>query len=69
MSRTPEQLRTAVYTLGCKVNYFESEALKAQFCRYGFRVVENEEKADVCVINSYGYPSGSSKIQTTDSQT
>lgn len=47
-----EQYKTAVYTLGCKVNYFESEALKEQFRRHGFSVVEGGEKADIYVVNS-----------------
>ena len=49
----PPKLRTAIYTLGCKVNYFESEALKEQFrLNGGFTVVENGEKADIYVVNT-----------------
>ncbi len=42
----------ALHTLGCKVNYYETEALKEQFRREGFSLVEFTEKADVYVINS-----------------
>jgi len=52
LNRPPERLKTAIYSLGCKVNYFESEALKEQFRRHGFTVVEDEEKADVYIVNT-----------------
>jgi len=52
LNRSPQKLKTAIYTLGCKVNYFESEALKEQFRRHGFTVVENGERADIYVVNT-----------------
>ena len=45
-------LKVAFHTLGCKVNYYESEALKGEFRRAGFEVVDFEELADVYVINT-----------------
>lgn len=42
----------AFYTLGCKVNQYESESLKKQFSDYGLSIVEFEEKADIYIINS-----------------
>jgi threonylcarbamoyladenosine tRNA methylthiotransferase MtaB len=45
-------LKVAFHTLGCKVNYYESEALKGKFRREGFEVVDFEEPADVYVINT-----------------
>ena len=45
-------LKVAFHTLGCKVNYYESEALKGEFRRAGFEVVDFEEPADVYVINT-----------------
>lgn len=42
----------AFYTLGCKVNYYESEALKGQFFREGFEPVDFDAGADVYVFNT-----------------
>lgn len=44
--------RVAFYTLGCKVNFCETESLQALFEQAGYRVVDFEEEADVYVINS-----------------
>jgi len=45
-------LKAAFYTLGCKVNYYETEALKEAFRREGFETVDFSSKADVYVINT-----------------
>ena len=45
-------LRAAFYTLGCKVNQYESNAMMSAFEQAGFTIVEPEEEADVYVINS-----------------
>lgn len=45
-------MKAAFYTLGCKVNQYESESLKDLFRRRGYRVVPFSEKADVYVVNS-----------------
>ncbi|MEZ0536123.1 tRNA (N(6)-L-threonylcarbamoyladenosine(37)-C(2))-methylthiotransferase MtaB [Caldicellulosiruptoraceae bacterium PP1] len=42
----------AFYTLGCKVNQYETEAISELFENNGFRVVDFEEAADVYVINT-----------------
>ncbi len=39
-------------TLGCKVNQYETEAMLELFQERGYRVVDNEERADVYVINT-----------------
>lgn len=44
--------RVAVYTLGCKVNTYESEAVKKQFESHGYDVVDFDESADVYIINT-----------------
>lgn len=44
--------KVAFYTLGCKVNQYETESLKKQFVDNGFEPVEFEEYADVYVVNS-----------------
>ena len=48
----PEMNRVAFYTLGCKVNYYETEALKSLFEKRGYQVVNFTEEADVYVINT-----------------
>ena len=42
----------ALYTLGCRLNQFETEAIREQFVSRGFRVVPFSEPADVYVINT-----------------
>ncbi len=49
---SPLPLKVAFHTLGCKVNYFESEALKGKFRREGFEIVDFSEEADAYVINT-----------------
>jgi threonylcarbamoyladenosine tRNA methylthiotransferase MtaB len=44
--------RVAVETLGCRLNAYESDALKAGFVELGYRVVTLAEAADVVVVNS-----------------
>ncbi len=45
-------LKVAFHTLGCKVNYYETEALTGAFRREGFEIVDFQESADVYVINT-----------------
>lgn len=42
----------AFHTLGCKVNQYETEALKQLFEKEGYRIVSFNSKADVYVINT-----------------
>lgn len=42
----------AFYTLGCKVNQYETEALADLFRKKGYRIVDYAQKADVYVINT-----------------
>ncbi|MCR4436925.1 MAG: tRNA (N(6)-L-threonylcarbamoyladenosine(37)-C(2))-methylthiotransferase MtaB [Clostridiales bacterium] len=44
--------KAAFYTLGCKVNQYETEAISGIFQRAGYQVVDFEEVADVYVINT-----------------
>ena len=46
------ELRVAFHTLGCKVNQYETEAMKEQFKAAGASIVGEEEAADVYVINT-----------------
>ena len=45
-------LRAAVINLGCKVNKYESDAMKDKLCMGGIEVVEPEETADVYIVNT-----------------
>lgn len=45
-------MKAAFYTLGCKVNQYETQILIQQFAREGFDIVEPRESADVYVVNS-----------------
>ncbi len=42
----------AFYTLGCKVNQYDTQAMLEKFTQAGYEVVPFEEKADVYVINT-----------------
>lgn len=42
----------STYTLGCKVNQYETEAMQELFIADGYEVVDHSEKADVYVINT-----------------
>lgn len=45
-------MRVAFHTLGCKVNQYETEAMKEQFTAAGHTVVDEEAPADAYVINT-----------------
>lgn len=45
-------MKVALYTLGCRVNSYESEAMAEKFIKDGYEIVDFEEFADVYVINT-----------------
>lgn len=45
-------MKAAFYTLGCKVNQYETEIMQRQFEQDGFTIVPPKEPADVYVVNS-----------------
>lgn len=45
-------MKVAFYTLGCRVNVYESEAMAEKFIREGYEVVDFTEVADAYVINT-----------------
>lgn len=45
-------MRVGFYTLGCKVNQYETEVLKGRFAQAGFEIVSHEDPAEVYVLNS-----------------
>jgi threonylcarbamoyladenosine tRNA methylthiotransferase MtaB len=42
----------AFYTLGCKVNQYETESIKNQLVKLGYKEVDFEENADIYIVNS-----------------
>ena len=45
-------MKIAVYTLGCKVNTYESEVIKEEFLRNGYELADNLSDANVIVVNT-----------------
>ncbi len=45
-------MRAAFYTLGCKVNQYETEYMAELLKRAGFEVVSHKEEADIYIVNS-----------------
>ena len=45
-------MRVAFYTLGCKLNQSESEALASSFKSRGFFVTRHDEDADIFIVNT-----------------
>jgi len=44
--------RAAFYTLGCKVNQYETESVKNQLLRHGFEIVDFSREADYYIVNT-----------------
>lgn len=44
--------RVAFYTLGCKVNQYDTQAMEEKFIQKGYRITEFNDIADVYVINT-----------------
>ncbi|NMB28323.1 MAG: tRNA (N(6)-L-threonylcarbamoyladenosine(37)-C(2))-methylthiotransferase MtaB [Tissierellia bacterium] len=44
--------KVAFYTLGCKVNQYETEAMEEIFQKRGYKIVDSDQKADIYVINT-----------------
>lgn len=44
--------KVAFYTLGCKVNQYESESIKNQLVKKGYEEVSFEDSADIYIVNS-----------------
>ena len=41
-----------ILTLGCKVNQYESQAMREELLRHGYSLSDDREKADIIVINT-----------------
>ena len=51
-SRATDSPTVALHTLGCRLNQYETEAIREQFVSRGFRVVPFTAPADVYVVNT-----------------
>ena len=47
-----ENRTVAFHTLGCKVNQYDTQAMRERFEEAGFRTVDFEDRADVYVVNT-----------------
>lgn len=45
-------MKIAFYTLGCKVNQYETQAIAETFAKLGYEIVDFDQKADIYVINT-----------------
>ena len=45
-------MKAAIYTLGCKVNTYESEFLISELLKNNFEIVDFDDEADVYIINT-----------------
>ena len=41
-----------IITLGCKVNQYESQAMREALLKHGYSLSDNKDKADITIINS-----------------
>ena len=45
-------MRVYIYTLGCRLNQVESEAIADSFSQAGFEVTDNQEIAEIIIVNT-----------------
>ena len=45
-------MRIAIYTLGCKVNQYETQAMEQELAAQGHELVDFEQAADAYIINT-----------------
>ena len=45
-------MKAAVYTLGCKVNQYESQVIAESLAAHGYEIVDASQQADVYIVNS-----------------
>jgi len=45
-------MRVAIYTLGCKVNQYETQAMEQELRRRGHELVDFEDSADTYIVNT-----------------
>ena len=45
-------MKVSIYTLGCKVNLYESEVIINNFKKKGYEIVDFNDKSDIVIINT-----------------
>ena len=45
-------MKFAIYTLGCKVNQYETQAMENELIQRGHELVDFEEQADAYIVNT-----------------
>ncbi|HQB90536.1 MAG TPA: tRNA (N(6)-L-threonylcarbamoyladenosine(37)-C(2))-methylthiotransferase MtaB, partial [Sphaerochaeta sp.] len=45
-------MNVCVYTLGCRLNQCESEAIADSFAQEGFTIVSEREQSDLFIVNT-----------------
>ncbi|MBQ7225106.1 MAG: tRNA (N(6)-L-threonylcarbamoyladenosine(37)-C(2))-methylthiotransferase MtaB [Clostridia bacterium] len=45
-------LKACIYTLGCRVNQYESDAIMRELSKSGVEIVGHEDPCDICIINT-----------------
>jgi len=45
-------MNIAIFTIGCKVNQYESDSLASLFKKKGYSIIDNIEKAHICIVNT-----------------
>ncbi len=61
MNNAKRKPRAYIYTLGCRVNQYESAAVAAELEKYGFEIAENDADCDVYIINTCAVTAESEK--------
>lgn len=45
-------MKVYFFTLGCRVNQYETDAVRQMFVQEGYEIADSPEQADVCVVNT-----------------
>lgn len=45
-------MKACIYTLGCRVNQYESDAIMQELKKYGAEIVPSSSPCDICIINT-----------------
>lgn len=61
MKNETKKPRACIYTLGCRVNQYESEAVAAELEKYGFEMADRDDLCDVYIINTCAVTAESEK--------
>ncbi|MGM9664670.1 MAG: tRNA (N(6)-L-threonylcarbamoyladenosine(37)-C(2))-methylthiotransferase MtaB [Eubacteriales bacterium] len=61
MNNIERKHRACIYTLGCRVNQYESAAVAAELEKYGFEIASHDEICDIYIINTCAVTAESEK--------